>query len=66
MYIVCIVLFVLGMYATGVSFDLEPEFLQAIVFVAGILLVCIALAIPIHTTRRNMTAGSPPSSNPPR
>lgn len=56
MFIVCIVMFVAGIVAMGLSFGLgEP--LHAIVFVLGILLISGAMAIPIHTTRRNMGAG---------
>lgn len=61
MYVVSILLFVLGIVAFGMAFSFPDPF-RAIVFVLGILLVCAAMAIPIHTTRRNMTSGSPPSS----
>lgn len=62
MFIVCIVLFVLGMFAAGFSFSLDPEFVRAIVFVLGVLMVCAALAIPIHASRAAMTEGTPPRS----
>ena len=61
MYIVSIVVFVGGMLSLGFAFSLGDPW-RSIVFVLGILAVCIGMAIPIHTTRRNMTSGSPPSS----
>ncbi len=59
MYIVSIVLFLAGIFMAGISFGLGDPW-RAIVFVAGILAFSSAMAIPIHTTRRNMGAG--PSS----
>ncbi|MFT4230141.1 MAG: hypothetical protein QM602_07635 [Microbacterium sp.] len=49
MFVVALALFVLGIITTGVSFSLPP--FQPIVFVAGILLVSLALALPIHFGR---------------
>jgi len=54
MFIVSLILFIGGMFVLGISFSL-PAF-QALVFVAGILLVALGLAIPLHlgsATRRN-------------
>jgi hypothetical protein len=61
MYIVSIVLFVGGMLMFGFAFSLGDPWRQ-IVFVGAILAISAAMALPIHTTRRNMTSGSPPSS----
>lgn len=49
MYIVSLLLFLLGMFAFGISFSLEG--FQAIVFVSGILLISLAMALPIHVRR---------------
>jgi hypothetical protein len=46
MFIVALLLFLLGMFAFGISFSIEG--LQAIVFVSGILLVSLAMALPMH------------------
>lgn len=46
MYIVALLLFLLGMFATGISFSLAGW--EAIVFVAGILCIAAAMALPIH------------------
>jgi hypothetical protein len=46
MFIVALLLFLLGMFAFGISFSIEG--FQAIVFVAGILLVSLAMALPMH------------------
>lgn len=61
MYIVSIVLFVLGMFLCGFAFSIEEPW-SAVVFVGGILAVSAALALPIHSSRRAMTEGSPPRS----
>jgi hypothetical protein len=49
-FIVAMVLFVAGMLAFGYSFTF-PGY-EALVFVAGILLVGAALAIPAHILKR--------------
>ncbi len=46
MYIVALLLFLLGMFAFGISFSVPG--LQAVIFVAGILLISAAMALPIH------------------
>ncbi len=46
MFIVALPLFLLGMFACGISFSVEG--FQAILFVGGILLVSLAMALPIH------------------
>ncbi|MDQ1206334.1 hypothetical protein SK224_05745 [Microbacterium sp. BG28] len=50
MYIVSLLLFLLGMFAFGISFSV-PGF-QAVIFVAGILLISAAMALPIHVRAR--------------
>ncbi len=50
MYIVALLLFLLGMFATGISFSVAGW--EAIVFVSGILSIALALAIPIHLKTR--------------
>lgn len=50
MFIVALVLFVAGMWLTGFAFSLEEW--QGLVFVAGILSVSAALAIPVHLAQR--------------
>lgn len=52
MYILCIVLFVGGIILMGLSFSLAP--LQALFFILGLLMVCAALAIPIHASRHSL------------
>lgn len=54
MFIVALLLFVGGIYVLGISFSL-PDF-QALVFIGGLLLVTLGVAIPVHfgsATRRN-------------
>jgi uncharacterized membrane protein len=51
MFIVSIVLFIVGILCFGLAFSVAGW--QAVIFILGILLVSAALAIPIHTTRRN-------------
>ncbi|GAA4784588.1 MULTISPECIES: hypothetical protein [Microbacterium] len=46
MFIVALVLFLAGIALFGVAF-MVPAF-QALVFVAGILCVCLAMALPMH------------------
>jgi hypothetical protein len=46
MFIVALLMFLLGMFAFGISFSVTG--FEAIVFVAGILLVSAAMALPIH------------------
>jgi hypothetical protein len=46
MFIIALPLFLLGMFALGISFSIEG--FQALVFVAGILLVSLAMALPMH------------------
>lgn len=46
MFIVALVLFLGGLALFGVAF-MVPAF-QALVFAAGILLVCLAMALPMH------------------
>jgi len=53
-FIVSIVLFVVGIVVLGIAFSLPAA--QAFVFLGGLLLVIIALAIPMHlgsATRRD-------------
>jgi hypothetical protein len=53
-FIVSILLFVGGMFVLGISFSLAE--LQALVFVVGVLMVVVGLAIPLHlgsATRRD-------------
>jgi hypothetical protein len=47
MYIVALFLFLLGMFATGISFSIPGW--EAVVFVGGILCVSAAIAIPVHS-----------------
>ncbi len=51
MFIVSILLFVVGILCFGFAFSVVGW--QAVIFILGILLVSAAMAIPIHTTRRN-------------
>jgi hypothetical protein len=51
MYIVAILMFVVGIVCFGLAFSVPGW--QAAIFILGILLVAGAMAIPIHTTRRN-------------
>jgi len=51
MFIVSILLFVIGIFCFGIAFSVTGW--QAVIFILGLLLVSAALAIPIHTTRRN-------------
>jgi type IV secretory pathway TrbD component len=51
MYIVAILMFVAGIVCFGLAFSVPGW--QAAIFILGILLVAGAMAIPIHTTRRN-------------
>lgn len=46
LYVISLLLFLLGIAAFGIAFSL-PAF-QALVFVAGILLIALAMALPIH------------------
>lgn len=46
MFIVSLLLFLLGMFAFGIAFSLEG--FEALVFVSGILLISLAMALPIH------------------
>lgn len=46
LFVVSLLLFLLGMFAFGISFSLTA--FQGVVFVAGILLVSLAMALPIH------------------
>lgn len=46
LYVVCLLLFLLGMFAFGIAFAV-PGF-QAIIFIGGILLISLAMALPIH------------------
>jgi hypothetical protein len=46
MFIVSLLLFLLGMFALGISFSVAG--LQAVLFVGGILLISLAMALPIH------------------
>lgn len=55
MFIVSILLFVVGILCFGLAFSVTSW--QAAVFILGLLLVSAALAIPIHTTRRNGGSG---------
>jgi len=50
MYVVAILLFLLGMFAFGISFSVPGW--EPYIFVAGILLVSLALALPIHLRAR--------------
>lgn len=50
MYVVSLLLFLLGMFAFGISFSLPG--LEPYVFVLGILLVSAAIALPIHVRAR--------------
>ncbi|MBN9154988.1 MAG: hypothetical protein J0I44_09595 [Microbacterium sp.] len=51
MFIVSILLFIVGIACFGLAFSVVGW--QAVIFILGILLVSAAMAIPIHTTRRN-------------
>ncbi|MFE1645992.1 hypothetical protein [Microbacterium sp. P01] len=51
MFIVYLVLFLGGMYLFGLSFTLESW--QGLVFVAGILAVSLAVALPFHFQRKS-------------
>ena len=46
MFIVALLLFVGGIYVLGISFSL-PE-LQALVFIGGLLMVTLGIALPMH------------------
>ncbi len=50
LFVVTLLLFLLGMAAMGIAFSLDTIWsaLPAISFVAGILLITIAMALPIH------------------
>ncbi|MDX2376865.1 hypothetical protein M4I32_08645 [Microbacterium sp. LRZ72] len=50
MFVVALILFIAGMYLTGFAFSITEW--QAFVFVGGILLVSLAVALPIHIQRR--------------
>ena len=50
MFIIALILFLGGVFLVGISFALVP--LQALAFVAGILLVTAAIAIPVHLGNR--------------
>jgi hypothetical protein len=52
MFILCLVLFVAGIACFGFAFSVTAP-LAAVIFIAGILLIALALGIPIHSTRRN-------------
>lgn len=49
MYIVALLLFLLGIFCFGIAFSVTG--FQAVVFVSGILLLSLAMAIPIHMRR---------------
>lgn len=46
MFIVSLILFLAGMFAFGISFSVAG--FEAIIFVGGILLISLAMALPIH------------------
>jgi hypothetical protein len=46
MFIVALLLFLLGMFILGISFSVVG--FQAVLFVGGILLISLAMALPIH------------------
>ena len=46
MFVIAIILFVGGIVAMGISFELPM--LQGLVFVGGLLAVSLALVLPIH------------------
>ena len=46
MFVIALILFLGGMYLMGLSFSLPM--LQALVFVAGLLAISLAIALPIH------------------
>ncbi|MFT4219257.1 MAG: hypothetical protein QM611_01895 [Microbacterium sp.] len=46
MFFVSMILFVVGIFAFGFSFTVPP--FQPFVFVGGLLLVSLAMALPIH------------------
>ncbi|MCX6501670.1 MAG: hypothetical protein NT132_04560 [Microbacterium sp.] len=50
LFVVSLLLFLLGMAAMGIAFSLDTiwELLPAISFVAGILLITAAMALPMH------------------
>lgn len=50
MYLIALILFVGGMFLIGFSFSVA--YLEALLFVLGILCVAAALAIPVHFSRR--------------
>jgi len=49
-FVIAIVLFLAAMYLMGLAFTLTS--FQALVFFAGIVLVCIAVAIPVHFLKK--------------
>jgi len=50
LFVVSLLLFLVGMAAMGIAFSLDTIWsaLPAIAFAAGILLVSLAMALPIH------------------
>lgn len=50
MFILYAVLFVAGLYMFGLAFAVESW--QSVIFVSGILLISLAVALPMHFTRR--------------
>ena len=49
LFVVSLLLFLLGMAAMGIAFSLDAwPALPAIAFVAGILLITLAMALPMH------------------
>ena len=50
MFIVSLLLFLLGMFTVGISFSVEG--LQALLFVGGILMITVGMALPIHLRAR--------------
>lgn len=50
MFIIALVLFVGGIFLIGISFSVVG--LQALVFIAGLLAVAAALALPVHLGNR--------------
>ncbi|MBA8815746.1 membrane-bound ClpP family serine protease [Microbacterium halimionae] len=46
MFIISLLLFLLGMFAFGISFSIPG--LEALIFISGILLISLAMALPIH------------------
>ncbi len=46
MFFVSIILFLVGIFTLGISFSLE--FAQPFVFIAGVLIFALGLALPIH------------------